>query len=144
MVRSDRGFSLLELLIVVGIILIVATIAIPSLLNSRQTANEAAAASTLKLLNTAQVTYSSAAANMYGTISDLVTAGLADSSLLGTKAGYSYSVVLSGDRMDYTIYATAASNIMGRYDFYTTPGNVITYSTVTTRAPASLAGQTVR
>ena len=141
---SNRGFSLLELLIVVGIILIIATIAIPSLLNSRQTANESAAAATLKIINTAQVTYSSAASNMYGVMDDLVTAGLADSGLLGTKAGYTYTITLSGDRMDYTVYATATSNIMGRYDFYTTPANVIRYSTVSTRAPASLAGEPAR
>src|SRR6185436_13931932 len=45
--KSNKGFSLLELLIVVAIILIIATIAIPSLLRSRQAAHEAAAVATL-------------------------------------------------------------------------------------------------
>src|SRR6266508_2188865 len=53
--KTTRGFSLLELLIVVAIILIIATIAIPSLLKSRQAANESAAVSNVRNLNTAEV-----------------------------------------------------------------------------------------
>src|SRR5262245_46878102 len=55
--KSNRGFSLLELLIVVAIILIIATIAIPSLLRSRQAAQESSAVAQLRTINTAQVTY---------------------------------------------------------------------------------------
>src|SRR5262245_22605926 len=106
-VKDNRGFSLLELLIVVAIILIIATIAIPSLLRSRQSANETAAVATLKNLNTAEVTYSSAAAGggVYATLAELVAAGLVDSSLNSTKAGYNYAVQVSGNRLDYTLTA---------------------------------------
>ncbi len=75
--NKSRGFSLLELLIVVAIILIIATIAIPSLLRSRQAANESSSVSNIRAINTAQVMYVSTNSN-YGTFGDLSGAGLMD------------------------------------------------------------------
>ena len=57
--NKQKGFSLIELLIVVAIILIIAAIAIPNLIRSKMAANEASAVATLRTLNTAEVVYSS-------------------------------------------------------------------------------------
>src|SRR5205814_3016241 len=90
--KSNRGFSLLELLIVVAIILIIATIAIPSLLRSRQAAQESSAVAQVRTLNTAQITYLSSESGSYGSIPQLITQGLLDGRFSGSVSGYSFTV----------------------------------------------------
>src|SRR5438132_507663 len=102
-----NGFSLLELLIVVAIILIIATIAIPSLLRSRQSAQESSAVAQLRTINTAEVTYIGTNQGAYGDIPSLITQGLIDIRFAGSVSGYSFTITASGNI--YTATATAIS-----------------------------------
>jgi type IV pilus assembly protein PilA len=93
--KNQKGFSLIELLVVVIIIAIIAAIAIPSLLASRRAANEGSAISSLRVIHSAEATWHATTgltAN-YGTLTNLGDAGLIDSAIQsGQKSGYRFYV----------------------------------------------------
>jgi len=106
--RRPRGFSLIELLIVVAVILIIGAIAVPSFLRSRIRANETSAVASLRVINTAAVAYSitysangfpALLTNLGGAtpcVTSSVTACLIDDNLAqGVKSGYTF--VWTGD-----------------------------------------------
>ena len=72
--RKQKGFSLIELLIVVAIILIIAAIAIPNLLRARIAANESSAVASVRTINTAMISYNSSYPTV-GFAANLVTLG---------------------------------------------------------------------
>lgn len=122
--RNNKGFSLIELLIVVAIILIIAAIAVPNLLRARMTANEAAAVATLRNINNAQATYlveygSVGYADTFvklgpGAACDFTHACLVDE-VIGcatqpcTKSGYRYFIASSSGAAPFTDYRTTAT-----------------------------------
>jgi prepilin-type N-terminal cleavage/methylation domain-containing protein len=134
---KEKGFSLIELLIVVAIILIIAAIAIPNLLRSRMAANEASAVGSVRTINTAASTYNSTYGNGFppsltaiGTTTanavGCTNAELLDTVLTsGTKSGYLFAWQTGSVQLNST-----SSSCSGGYGY--SDGYVVTAVPVTT------------
>ena len=152
--KRQKGFSLIELLIVVAIILIIAAIAIPNFMKSKMAANEASAVGSIRTINTSEVAFASACPNLgfTGTIGDFATgaatcpgaSGLLDSQLVtGTKSGYTFTLASAGatPRTAYTINADPLTASSGTRYFFSDESNMIHYKTGGAAGPADSALQ---
>src|ERR1700694_1617761 len=163
--RKQKGFSLIELIIVVAIILVIAAIAIPNFLHSRMLANEASAVSSLRSIASAQVAYASAYPTT-GFAADLNTLGpgtavlpssdnamLLDSVLgcatgVGTascaKSGYNFNVTAGSGTptAGHSVHANPFGlGETGQRYFYTDATGLITFNTT---AIASATDQAIQ
>jgi type IV pilus assembly protein PilA len=107
--RTSKGFSLIELLIVVAIILIIAVIAVPSFLRSRMAANESAAVGSLRTLNSAQVSYNSAYPTVGYASSLSALSGTSCTPPNSTSACLIDTALATGQRSSYSFTLTAGS-----------------------------------
>ena len=148
--NKQKGFSLIELLIVVAIILIIAAIAIPNLLRSKMAANEASAVGSLRTINTASVAYSTSYTTYPSSLAVLgpvsgggsassTTADLIDSVLAaGSKSGYTFSYTAGGSNLSYTLVADPTSpGVTGQRHFFTDQSGVIRADPGTTATVSS-------
>jgi type IV pilus assembly protein PilA len=136
--KRNKGFSLIEVLIVVAIIAILAALSIPNLLRAKMSANETSAIGSLRTLNTASIAYATSYGQYPGSLMNLgpasgtatsSSADLIDSVLsAGVKNGYVFAYTAGASNQSYTITATPITvGTTGQRMFFTNQTGVIRF-----------------
>ncbi len=150
--KNEQGFSLVELLIVVAIIAIIAAIAVPSLLTSKQAANEAGAIQGCRTVGSAEIAFAATNNQAYTDLSVLVTGNYLDSRFSGAGGfnGYTYAAVttvagtsLGGAPPTAFGFEARPSTGGGRYTYGIAPDQVVRYISGTPTPVGLAAGDPI-
>jgi type IV pilus assembly protein PilA len=126
--NKERGFSMIELLIVVTIVTLIAAIAIPNLRKARQSANSASAVQSLRTITTAQQMYRMKY-QKYATLAALAPEGTLDTSLgSGNKSAYLFEVTLASDEQHYSVTATPTEDPLNLSYYFVDETTVIRFN----------------
>jgi prepilin-type N-terminal cleavage/methylation domain-containing protein len=132
--KNQKGFSLVELLIVVAIIAIIVAIAVPNLLTSRQAAQASAAAGDLRTINSSQIGYAAGPGNgSYGTFSQLETANMLPSGFSTGANAYTrngYTGALTQSATAYSVVSSPSSGTISAQapSYFTDESGAIRFS----------------
>jgi type IV pilus assembly protein PilA len=142
--RKQKGFSLIELLIVVAIILIIAAIAIPNLLRSRIAANESSAVSSVRTINTSEVSYTSAypTSGFSATLAPL--GGASPCTPAAATACLIDDVLAQGAKSGYNFAEAGANPVAGANTTYTVGAAPVAYNQTGVRQFGSIEDGVVR
>jgi type IV pilus assembly protein PilA len=134
--KTERGFSLIELLVVVGILMIIAAIAIPGLRRARNNANSGSAIQSLRTITTAEYLYEKKF-RQYGTLAQLAPESTIDSHLgSGLKSGYTFALTLTPDNKRFSVSASPLDDPANLVHYFVDESGVIRYNE---GAPATAA-----
>jgi prepilin-type N-terminal cleavage/methylation domain-containing protein len=158
--RKQQGFSLIELLVVVAIMLVIAAIAVPAVVSATQSGNENSAANTLKTVATAENGYHGLYSNFPLKAASLgginapgtgcpsiptstggcfIADGIAKQLDAGTMAGYTYAYIPPTDGQEWSMSATPSSSYSGRKAYFVSTDGTVSYTTCAAACPAMTA-----
>jgi len=109
---------------------------------NREVTNENAAIVAIRTINTAQITHLAMNGGRYGSISDLIAAGLLDSRFKGTVSGFHFSIIAAGKKFEVAAVPTSFES--GRYAFFSTPDGVVRYAAMGFLSPKGQNGSPVQ
>lgn len=137
--RRARGFSLIELLLVMTIIAIIAVISIPGYMAAKKASNESAAISAMRTLSSSQSQYRTRYGS-YANIADLTATGTVDESFLdGARNGYSFAVTSSSQDTWAVLASPLELNVTGDRSFFVDETGVIRFAAGSSATSADAA-----